>query len=71
MQKQVALSRDQIAEVEHLRTEGETLYNEKKYKESLELLLKAEELLGIDASGDPVVRPSTPSGAGAQPRADR
>lgn len=71
MQKQVALPRDQIAEVERLRAEGETLYKEKKYKESLELLLKAEELLGVDASGDPLVRPSTPPRAGVVPPADR
>jgi len=57
MQKQPALSSDQYAEVERLRAEGQTLYDEGKYVESLELLRKAQGILGIDASGDPITPP--------------
>lgn len=37
----------QMAEVKKLRAEGETLHNEKKHKESMEALTKAEKILGI------------------------
>ena len=58
MQKPPPLHGDQYAEVERLRAEGESLYNEKKYPESLELLRKAEGILGIDPSGDTLALPS-------------
>ena len=54
MQRQPAVIGEQYVEVERLRTEGEALYNEGKFKESLELLQQAEAILGIDASGDPI-----------------
>jgi hypothetical protein len=67
MQKQPALSRDQYAEVERLRAEGQALYDQEKYVESLVLLRKAQSILGIDASGDPIAPPiKQTSGAGAE-----
>ena len=56
MQRQPAVIGEQYVEVERLRTEGEALYNEGKFKESLELLQQAEAILGIDASGDSQAR---------------
>ncbi|HTS51823.1 MAG TPA: hypothetical protein VMH26_00990 [Burkholderiales bacterium] len=72
MQKQPALSSDQYAEVERLRAEGQALYDQEKYVESLELLRKAQSILGIDASGDPITPPiKQTSGASAEPLPNR
>lgn len=65
LQKQPALPPDQYAEVERLRTQGEALYNEGKYLESLELLRKAQAILGIDASGSPQATPRANQASGA------
>jgi hypothetical protein len=72
LQKEPTLPPDQYAEVERLRTQGEALYKEEKYQESLELLLKAEAILGIDASGSPLARPQNQaSGASQAPVSNR
>jgi len=65
LQKQPQLPPDQYAEVERLRTQGEALYNEGKYVESLELLRKARAILGIDASGSPQAAPPANQASGA------
>jgi hypothetical protein len=59
LRKQPALSNDQYLEVQRLHDEGEALFNQAKYLESLELSLKAQSILGID-----------PSGAAQAPQAD-
>ena len=64
MQKKSTVESEQLAEVERLRTQGEALYNEGKFKESLQLLQQAEAILGIDASGDPIPPTKQTSGAG-------
>jgi hypothetical protein len=61
-----ALVGEQYAEVERLRTLGEALYSEGKFEESLELLRKAEAILGIDASGDRIPSTKQTSGAGEE-----
>jgi hypothetical protein len=66
MQKQSAIGGEQLAEVERLRADGQALYDEGKFKESLELLQQAETILGIDASGDTIPAAKRISGAGAQ-----
>jgi tetratricopeptide (TPR) repeat protein len=63
VQKPSAVGSEQLAEVERLRTQGQALYNEGKFKESLELLQQAEAILGIDASGDPIPPTKQTSGA--------
>ena len=62
--KQPALSNDQYLEVQRLHDEGEALFNQAKYLESLELSRKAQSILGIDPSG----AVQAPQGDGA-PRA--
>ena len=51
LQNPPTLSDGQYAEVERLHAEGQVLYNQGKYAESLELLQKAQSILGIDSSG--------------------
>src|ERR1700741_2131425 len=50
LRKQPALSNDQYLEVQRLHDEGEALFNQAKYLESLELSRKAQSILGIDPS---------------------
>jgi tetratricopeptide (TPR) repeat protein len=73
LQKQPMLAADEYAEVERLRAEGQALYDEGKYVESLELLRQAQSILGIDASGSPVQASptNTTSNAAAQPAPGR
>jgi hypothetical protein len=60
------LSDGQYAEVERLHAEGQILYDEGQYVESLELLQKAQSMLGIDSSGAIQTPPATDaSDAGA------
>ncbi|MEG0009908.1 MAG: hypothetical protein RR721_05755 [Aeromonas sp.] len=42
------LSADQLAEVQQLRAEGETLHKAGKHQESVDTLAKAMTILGID-----------------------
>jgi tetratricopeptide (TPR) repeat protein len=67
LRKQPALTDEQYAVVERLRAEGQSLYNEEKYVESLELLRQAQSILGIDSSGSPQPPPAdSPPAAGAK-----
>jgi hypothetical protein len=66
LQNPPTLSDGQYAEVERLRAEGQVLYNQGKYAESLELLQKAQSILGIDSSGAIQTPPATDA-SGAAP----
>jgi tetratricopeptide (TPR) repeat protein len=71
IKKQSVLGTKQLAEAEQLRSQGQALYDEGKFKESLELLQQAEAILGIDASGDPLPPAKQSSGAAEQPVTSR
>jgi len=73
LQKQPAVSADQLAEVERLRVEAQALYDQKKYVESLEVSRKAQAILGVDTGGGPLARSAgaPPGGARAESPADR
>jgi len=71
IRKQSVLGTEQLAEAEQLRSQGQALYDEGKFKESLELLQQAEAILGIDASGDPIPPAKQSAGAAEQPVTSR